>query len=105
VACGGKRETLTGLAGLGDLVLTSYGSISRNRQVGVALGKGRKIEEITSAMRVVAEGVLTTKSTVNLARKLDVELPIVEKMYSVIYEGLRPQDAIDDLMDRKLKEE
>jgi glycerol-3-phosphate dehydrogenase (NAD(P)+) len=105
VACGGRRETLAGLAGLGDLVLTSYGNLSRNRQVGVALGQGRKIESITATMRTVAEGVKTTKSTVNLAHKLGVEMPIVEKMYSVIYEGLRPQDAINDLLDRKLKEE
>ena len=105
VACGGRRETLAGLAGLGDLVLTSYGTLSRNRRVGIALGEGRKIEEITSGMRMVAEGVRTTQSAVNLARKLNVEMPIVEKMYSVLYEGLHPQEAINDLMERKLKEE
>jgi glycerol-3-phosphate dehydrogenase (NAD(P)+) len=105
MACGGKRETLSGLAGLGDLVLTAYGALSRNRQVGIALGKGGKIEEITSSMRMVAEGVKTTKSTVELARKLKVEMPIAEKMYSVLYEGLKPEDAITDLMERKLREE
>jgi glycerol-3-phosphate dehydrogenase (NAD(P)+) len=105
VACGGQKETLFGLAGLGDLVLTSYGAISRNRRVGVALGRGQKIEEITSQMRMVAEGVKTAKSTVELARKLSVEMPIAEKMYSVLYEGLKPQEAINDLMERKLKEE
>jgi glycerol-3-phosphate dehydrogenase (NAD(P)+) len=105
VACGGRRETLTGLAGLGDLVLTSYGALSRNRRVGIALGRGRRIGEITSGMRTVAEGVKTAKSTVELARKLDVEMPIAEKMYAVLYEGLNPQLAIDDLMDRRLKEE
>ena len=105
VACGGRRETLSGLAGLGDLVLTSYGSLSRNRRVGVALGQGKKIDEVVSSMRMVAEGVKTAKSTVALAKKLNVEMPIVEKMYSVLYEGLTPQDAIDDLMERKLKEE
>jgi glycerol-3-phosphate dehydrogenase (NAD(P)+) len=105
VACGGRRETLTGLAGLGDLVLTSYGKLSRNRRVGIALANGRKIEEITSGMRMIAEGVRTAKSTVDLARKLKVDMPIAEKMYSVIYEGLKPQDAISDLMERKLKEE
>jgi glycerol-3-phosphate dehydrogenase (NAD(P)+) len=105
VACGGKRETLSGLAGLGDLVLTSYGSLSRNRRVGIALGQGKKIDEVISHMRMVAEGVKTTKSTVELAHKLNVEMPIAEKMYSVLYEHLKPHDAIADLMERRLKEE
>jgi len=105
VACGGKRETLSGLAGLGDLVLTAYGRASRNRQVGVALGQGRPIAEITSGMHMVAEGVKTAQATVDLARHLGVEMPIVEKMYSVLYEGLKPQVAINDLMERKLREE
>lgn len=105
IACGGKRETLAGLAGLGDLVLTSYGSLSRNRHVGIALGQGRNIDEILSGMRMVAEGVRTTKSAVALARKFDIEMPIAQKMYWVLYEGGKPQDAIHDLMERKLKEE
>ena len=105
VACGGKRETLSGLAGLGDLVLTSYGSLSRNRRVGVALGQGKNIDDVLSNMRMVAEGVKTAKSTVALARRLNVEMPIAEKMYAVLHEGLKPQEAINDLMDRKLKEE
>jgi len=105
VACGGKRETVSGLAGLGDLVLTSYGSLSRNRRVGIALGQGQTIDDVLAGMRMVAEGVRTTKSVVALARKLNIEMPIAEKMYSVLYEGRRPQDAIHDLMERKLKEE
>ncbi len=105
VACGGRRETLSGLAGLGDLVLTAYGSLSRNRRVGVALGQGKNIDEVLSSTRMVAEGVKTAKSTVALARRLNVEMPIAEKMYAVLYEGLKPQDAIDDLMERKLREE
>ena len=105
VACGGRRETMAGLAGLGDLVLTSYGNLSRNRRVGFELGRGRKIEEITASMRAIAEGVSTTKSTVELAFRLGIEMPIAEKMYSVLYEGLRPQEALTDLMERKLKEE
>ena len=105
VACGGRRETMSGLAGLGDLVLTAYGSLSRNRRVGVELGRGRKIEEITAGMRAVAEGVTTTKSAVQLAHRLNIEMPIAEKMYGVLYEGLRPQEALTDLMERKLKEE
>jgi glycerol-3-phosphate dehydrogenase (NAD(P)+) len=105
VACGGRRETLSGLAGLGDLILTSYGQLSRNRSVGIALGQGRQIGEITAGMRSVAEGIRTTESTVTLARKFRVEMPIAERMYSVMYEGLRVNDAIQDLMERKLKEE
>ena len=105
VACGGRRETLSGLAGLGDLILTSYGQPSRNRSVGIALGQGRNIAEITAGMRSVAEGIRTTESTVTLARKFHVEMPIAERMYSVLYEGFRVRDAIQDLMERKLKEE
>jgi len=105
VACGGKRETLSGLAGVGDLVLTAYGSLSRNRRVGVALGQGKAIGEVVANMRMVAEGVKTARSTVALARKHNVEMPIVEKMYAVLHEGLTPQVAINDLMERKLKEE
>ena len=105
LACGGRRETMSGLAGLGDLVLTAYGNTSRNRRVGLELGRGRKIDEITSGMRAIAEGVKTTKSTVQLAQRLGIEMPIAEKMYEVLYEGLRPQEAITDLMERKLKEE
>lgn len=105
LACGGRRETMSGLAGLGDLVLTAYGNTSRNRRVGLELGRGRKIEEITASMRAIAEGVRTTKSTVQLAQRLGIEMPIAEKMYAVLYEGLRPQEAITDLMERKLKEE
>ena len=105
VACGGRRKTLSGLAGLGDLVLTSYGTLSRNRRVGVALGQGKNIHEVLSNMRMVAEGVNTAKSTVALARKLNVEMPIAEKMYSVLHEVLKPHDAINDLMERKLREE
>jgi glycerol-3-phosphate dehydrogenase (NAD(P)+) len=105
LACGGRRETMSGLAGLGDLVLTAYGNASRNRRVGLELGRGRKIEEITAGMRAIAEGVKTTKSTVQLAQRLGIEMPIAERMYAVLYEGLRPQEAITDLMERKLKEE
>jgi glycerol-3-phosphate dehydrogenase (NAD(P)+) len=105
VACGGRRETLSGLAGLGDLILTSYGNLSRNRNVGIALGRGRKIDEILHGMHAVAEGVKTTESAVALARTLKVEMPIAEKMYAVLYEGLSVQAAINDLMERKLKEE
>ena len=105
VACGGQRETMSGLAGLGDLVLTAYGNLSRNRRVGVELGRGRKLDDIISETRAVAEGIRTTKSTVQMAQRLGIEMPIAEKMYGVLYEGLQPQDALTDLMERKLKEE
>jgi glycerol-3-phosphate dehydrogenase (NAD(P)+) len=105
VACGGQRETMSGLAGVGDLVLTAYGTLSRNRRVGVELGRGRSLAEITAATRAIAEGVLTAKATVQLAKRLGIEMPISEKMYEVLYEGLRPQEALTDLMERKLREE
>ena len=105
VACGGRRETLSGLAGLGDLVLTAYGPLSRNRQAGIALGQGKSVEQITSSTRTVAEGVKTARSTVELAQRLGVEMPIAEKIHGILYAGLKPQDAINDLMERKLREE
>ena len=104
-ACGGRRETLAGLAGLGDLVLTCTGHLSRNRRVGAALGEGKKLDEIVSNMRMVAEGIKTSKSTVELARMRGVEMPIAQQIYAVLYEGKGPQVAINELMDRELKAE
>ena len=104
-ACGGRSETLAGLAGLGDLVLTCTGHLSRNRQVGCSLGKGKKLDEIISSMRMVAEGIKTSKSTVALAGKMSVEMPIAQQIFSVLYEDKNPEDAITDLMERELKEE
>ena len=104
-ALGACRETLAGLAGLGDLVLTCTGALSRNRTVGVELGKGRKLSDIIGPMRMVAEGVGTTAATLQLARKLDVEVPITEQMYALLYEGRSPRDAIRELMERRLKHE
>ena len=104
-ACGGRRNTLAGLAGLGDLVLTCTGHLSRNRQVGVALGEGKKRGEIISSMRMVAEGIKTSESTVALAGKLAVEMPIAQQIYSVLYEDKDPLAAINELMVRELKEE
>jgi len=102
-ALGGRRETLAGLAGLGDLVLTCTGALSRNRRVGVALGEGRKLEEIQRGMRMVAEGVRTTAATLELARRHGLEMPITEQMHAVLYEGRPPQDAIRELMERRQK--
>ncbi|MDD5542049.1 MAG: NAD(P)-dependent glycerol-3-phosphate dehydrogenase [Acidobacteriia bacterium] len=105
VASGGKRETMAGLAGLGDLVLTCTGSLSRNRTVGTELGQGKKLAEIMSGTRMVAEGVRTTQATLSLARKMQVEMPIVEQMHALLYEDRTPMQAIHQLMDRSLKPE
>ncbi len=104
-AMGARRETMGGLAGMGDLVLTCTGGLSRNRTVGAELGKGRKLEEITGSMRMVAEGIGTTAATRSLARRLGIEMPITEQMYAVLYEGRSPRDAIRELMERPLKQE
>ena len=101
IACGGRRETMAGLAGLGDLVLTCTGELSRNRSVGVELGRGRKLQEIVEGMHgMVAEGVLTTNAAVGLARKLNVEMPITEQVHAILNEGRSPHEAIYELMTR-----
>jgi len=101
VACGGRSETMAGLAGLGDLVLTCTGGLSRNRSVGVELGRGRKLDDIIAGMHgMVAEGVLTTNAAVGLAYRVGVEMPITEQMHAVLQQGKPVQDAIRDLMGR-----
>jgi glycerol-3-phosphate dehydrogenase (NAD(P)+) len=105
VALGGRADTLAGLAGLGDLVLTCTGGLSRNRQVGRALGSGCSLAEAIASTHMVAEGVRTTLAACALAEKAGVEMPIAEKMKAVLYEGLPPRDAVDDLMLRSLKRE
>jgi len=106
VACGGRRETLAGLSGVGDLVLTCTGSLSRNRTVGQALGQGRKLPEILESLGgKVAEGVLTTRAALGLARKYQIEMPITEQMELILDEGKDPREAIRDLMLRPGKEE
>jgi glycerol-3-phosphate dehydrogenase (NAD(P)+) len=106
VACGGQRETMSGLAGLGDLVLTCTGGLSRNRSVGVELGRGRKLPDIIAGMHgMVAEGVLTTNAAVGLARARAVEMPISEKMHAILHEGKSPREAIHELMTRSAKSE
>ena len=101
VACGGRPETMAGLAGLGDLVLTCTGGLSRNRSVGVALGKGQKLDSIITGMHgMVAEGVLTTNAAVGLAHKMGVEMPITQQMHAILQEGKSPREAIRDLMSR-----
>jgi glycerol-3-phosphate dehydrogenase (NAD(P)+) len=105
VACGGKPFTLAGLAGMGDLVLTCTGELSRNRAVGMQLGQGKTLHDITSGMRMVAEGVPTTHATLALARKYHVEMPITEQMDAVLNRGKDPREAIRELMERPLKNE
>ena len=105
VAMGGQPLTLAGLAGLGDLVLTCNGELSRNRTVGVELARGRKLEEIVGSMKMVAEGIKTTNAAVDLAKRYAVEMPISEQMFQVINFGISPRDAIQRLMERSLKGE
>lgn len=105
VAMGGQPLTLSGLAGLGDLVLTCTGDLSRNRMVGIELAKGRQLDEIIGSMRMVAEGVQTTYAAVELARKHNVEMPITAQMFNVLKLGKAPREAIRDLMERTLKGE
>jgi glycerol-3-phosphate dehydrogenase (NAD(P)+) len=106
VACGGRQHTMAGLAGLGDLVLTCTGGLSRNRSVGIELGRGRKLPEIIAGMHgMVAEGVLTTTAAVGLANAHGIEMPITEQMHAILHQGKPPRDAIYELMTRTGKSE
>jgi len=106
VACGGRRQTMAGLAGLGDLVLTCTGGLSRNRSVGVELGRGRQLAEIIAGMHgAVAEGVFTTQAAIGLARAREVEMPITEQMDAILHRAKAPAEAIRDLMARSGKSE
>ena len=105
VALGARPETLSGLAGLGDLVLTCTGSLSRNRFVGIELGKGRSLGEIMANMRMVAEGVNTAAPLLVLAREHQIEMPITEQVDAILHAGKSPKDAIRDIMERPLKRE
>ena len=105
VRMGGNPLTLSGLAGMGDLVLTCTGELSRNRRVGIALGKGQKLEDILKEMKQVAEGVKTARAARDLAVKTGIELPICEQVYQIMYEGKSPKAAVLDLMGRTPKSE
>jgi len=105
-ACGGRAETMAGLAGLGDLVLTCTGGLSRNRNVGVELGRGHKLPEILAGMHgMVAEGIFTTAAAVGLAQTRGVEMPITEQMHAILHQGKSPREAIRELMARSGKSE
>lgn len=105
IRMGADPMTLAGLPGLGDLVLTCAGDLSRNRKVGMQIAQGKSVQQITQGTRMVAEGIRNTRSVYGLARSLQIEMPIVEQMYKVIYEGKEPADAVRDLMQRSLKPE
>lgn len=102
---GAKYNTFAGLSGVGDLILTCTGDLSRNHAVGKKIGEGKTLSEILSEMRMVAEGVKTAKSVYNLARKLGVEVPICNEVYRVLYDEFPPEEAVYRLMTRELKSE
>ena len=105
VALGARQETLSGLAGLGDLVLTCTGSLSRNRHVGIELGQGRSLAEILEGMKMVAEGVGTAGALLALAREAGVELPITEQVSAILDQERSPREAIRNIMERPQKRE
>ena len=105
VHLGGEAITLAGLGGMGDLVLTCTGDLSRNRQVGIGLGQGKKLPQILEELGMVAEGVRTAKSAYELSQREKVELPIAEQVYSILYEDKPPEQAMVELMTRPLKDE
>ena len=102
---GGRRETLAGLSGLGDLVLTSTGNLSRNRHVGLELGRGRSLDDILGSMRMIAEGVRTTGAALALGARHGIELPITAEMAAVLARKRSPAEAVDALMGRKQRAE
>jgi glycerol-3-phosphate dehydrogenase (NAD(P)+) len=106
VACGGRRETMAGLAGLGDLVLTCTGELSRNRRVGIELGKGRRLGDILEGMSgKVAEGVLTTRAALGLASERSIEMPITAQVDAILHRGKSPREAVVELMRRPGRDE
>jgi len=104
-ACGARRETMAGLAGVGDLALTCTGNLSRNRSVGIELGRGTKLPEIISSMRMVAEGVKTTRAAMALAERHRVDVPITCQVQRILEGEIAPREAIRELMERALKDE
>ncbi|HZS53093.1 MAG TPA: NAD(P)H-dependent glycerol-3-phosphate dehydrogenase [Bryobacteraceae bacterium] len=102
IAMGGNARTLSGLAGLGDLVLTATGDLSRNRFVGIQLGRGQPLPQILAGMRMIAEGVGTCQAAYALGQRMKVDLPIIQKMHEILYDGKEPRQAIGELMERPL---
>jgi len=102
---GANALTLSGLAGLGDLILTCTGELSRNRSVGIKLGKGMELTNILRDMRMVAEGIKTTKAAYDLSKKMEVSMPITEQVYYILYQNKNPKEAVTELLTRDLKVE
>ena len=102
---GANPSTLSGLTGLGDLILTCTGELSRNRSVGIKLGKGMALNHILKNIRMVAEGIKTTKSAYDLSKKKGIPMPITEQVYFILYQDKNPKEAVTELMDRELKVE
>ena len=105
VALGASKETFMGLAGMGDLVLTCTDNLSRNRRMGLALATGRTVEEAKEEIQQVVEGVMAAAAVREVAQQLDIEMPICEQVYRILYEGASPREAVENLMGRKLKPE
>jgi glycerol-3-phosphate dehydrogenase (NAD(P)+) len=103
VRLGGSAHTLSGLAGLGDLVLTATGDLSRNRSVGIQLGRGEQLDSILARMNMVAEGVGTCAAAFELWQRLELDLPIINKMHEILFDGKEPRVALRELMERPLK--
>ncbi len=105
VAMGGNARTFYGLSGAGDLIATCFSRLSRNRDVGEKIGRGQSIPEITSTMKMVAEGIPTARSAYECARRLEVETPIIDQVYAIVHEGKPPAKALEDLLERDQKSE
>ena len=105
VALGAKPETFYGLSGMGDLVLTCTGNLSRNRSVGIRIAQGEKIDAIMKSMNFVAEGILTVKSAYKLKSKFNIKASIIDETYNVLYSGKSPEQAVKDLMHVKITTE
>jgi len=105
VALKADPATFSGLSGIGDLLLTCTGDLSRNRMVGLKLGQGKSLDQIKNEMNMIAEGIITTQSGYDLAQKMKIEMPILEQMYNIIYKGKNCSEAVRDLLNRELKVE
>ncbi len=105
IACGARSETFSGLSGLGDLAVTCFSKLSRNRGFGERMGRGETVDSILGSTITVAEGYPTTRSAFQLARKFNVETPIIDEVYAMLYEGKNILQAVHDLMTRSMKQE
>ena len=102
---GGEQRTFSGLSGAGDLILTCFSQRSRNRQVGEQLARGKTLQEITSSMRMIAEGIPTTESAMECARRLKIDTPIIDQVYALLYQQKSATEAMQELLRREQKHE